>query len=76
MVRLRADLQQDRVRLAYSAPGFGRSSRLLLAALATLTTATLVLVLIDKPFRDPELPEVGDVLTLADKLMIFSHLLG
>ena len=45
----------------------------LLAALATLTTGTLVLVLIDKPFRDPELPEAGDVLTLADKLMIFSQ---
>ena len=45
----------------------------LLAALATLTTATLVLVLIDKPFRDPERPQVGDVLTVADKLMIFSQ---
>jgi Ca2+/Na+ antiporter len=46
----------------------------LLAALTILTTATLLLVVVDKPFRDPEQPEADNIFTLADKLMIFSQM--
>ena len=42
----------------------------LLAALSTLTALTLLLVVVDKPFRDPERPDDNDILTLADKLFI------
>lgn len=45
----------------------------LLAALSTLTALTLLLVVVDKPFRDPERPDDNDILTLADKLFIFSQ---
>ena len=46
----------------------------LLAALTILTTATLLLVAVDKPFRDPEQPEADNIFTAADKLMIFSQM--
>jgi uncharacterized Tic20 family protein len=45
----------------------------LLAALSTLTALTLLVVVVDKPFRDPERPDDSDILTLADKLFIFSQ---
>ena len=44
----------------------------LLYTLAVLTTATLVLVVVDKPFRDPDRVEFEGI-TLADKLMIVSQ---
>ena len=44
----------------------------LLFTLAALTTATLVLVAVDKPFRDPDRVE-WEGITLADKLMIVSQ---
>ena len=44
----------------------------LLFTLAALTTATLVLVAVDKPFRDPDRVE-WEGITLADKLMILSQ---
>jgi hypothetical protein len=44
----------------------------LLFILTTLTTATLVLVVVDKPFRDPDRLE-WEGITLADKLMIVSQ---
>jgi hypothetical protein len=44
----------------------------LLFTLAALTTATLVLVVVDKPFRDPDRLE-WEGITLADKLMIVSQ---
>ena len=44
----------------------------LLFTLAALTTATLVLVAVDKPFRDPDRLE-WEGITLADKLMIVSQ---
>ena len=47
----------------------------LLVALTALAVVTLVLVVIDKPFRDPDLPDADDVLTLADKLMVLSQVL-
>ena len=47
----------------------------LLVALTALAVVTLVLVVIDKPFRDPDLPEADNVLTLADKLMVLSQVL-
>jgi hypothetical protein len=45
----------------------------LLYTLTALTTATLVLVVVDKPFRDPDRLE-WEGITLADKLMIVSQL--
>jgi hypothetical protein len=45
----------------------------LLYTLTVLTTATLVLVVVDKPFRDPDRLE-WEGITLADKLMIVSQL--
>ena len=45
----------------------------LLYTLTALTTATLVLVVVDKPFRDPDGVE-WEGITLADKLMIVSQL--
>ena len=45
----------------------------LLFILTALTTATLVLVVVDKPFRDPDRLE-WEGITLADKLMIVSQL--
>jgi hypothetical protein len=45
----------------------------LLFTLAALTTATLVLVVVDKPFRDPDRLE-WEGITFADKLMIVSQL--
>jgi hypothetical protein len=45
----------------------------LLYTLTALTTATLVLVVVDKPFRDPDRVE-WEGITLADKLMIVSQL--
>lgn len=45
----------------------------LLFTWATLTTATLVLVVVDKPFRDPYRLD-WEGLTLADKLMVVSQL--
>jgi hypothetical protein len=44
----------------------------LLYTLTALTTATLVLVVVDKPFRDPDRLE-WEGITLADKLMIVSQ---
>ena len=44
----------------------------LLYTLTALTTATLVLVVVDKPFRDPDRLE-WEGITLADKLMIASQ---
>jgi hypothetical protein len=44
----------------------------LLYTLAALTTATLLLVAVDKPFRDPHRLE-WEGITLADKLMIVSQ---
>ena len=44
----------------------------LLFTLTALTTATLVLVVVDKPFRDPDRVE-WEGITLADKLMIVSQ---
>ena len=44
----------------------------LLYALAALTTATLVLVVVDKPFRDPHRPD-WEGITLPDKLMIVAQ---
>jgi hypothetical protein len=44
----------------------------LLYTLAALTTATLVLVVVDKPFRDSDRLE-SEGITLADKLMIVSQ---
>eukprot|EP01046_Picozoa_sp_COSAG06_P024734 COSAG06_NODE_2034_length_7781_cov_9.499089_5_plen_180_part_00 len=45
----------------------------LLHTLTALTTATLVLIVVDKPFRDPDRVEFEGI-TLADKLMIVSQL--
>lgn len=45
----------------------------LLFTWTTLTTATLVLVAVDKPFRDPDRLD-WEGLTLADKLMVVSQL--
>ena len=45
----------------------------LLFTLTALTTATLVLVAVDKPFRDPHRLD-WEGITLADKLMIVSQL--
>lgn len=45
----------------------------LLFTWTTLTTATLVLVVVDKPFRDPYRLD-WEGLTLADKLMVVSQL--
>ena len=44
----------------------------LLLALTALTTATLVLVVMDKPFRDPHRPD-WEGITLPDKLMIVAQ---
>jgi hypothetical protein len=44
----------------------------LLLALTALTTATLVLVVVDKPFRDPHRPD-WEGITLPDKLMIVAQ---
>lgn len=50
-------------------------ARFLLVALTALSMVTLLVVVVDKPFRDPDHPDdVGDTMTLADNLMVFSQL--